>query len=138
MKRLLVTGSRAWRDKAIIGDAMETLRDFFGVEDSDMCLVHGGADGADKIAAQWAKMLGWKEEPHILMAGDWRKFGKYAGPRRNQQMVDTYPDICLAFILHRSRGATHCLGLARANGIPWIAYTSDGNSVVVQTSGTFR
>ncbi len=58
-------------------------------------IIHGACPtGADRVADAWAKrnMMPVKSFP-----ADWDQFGKGAGPRRNQQMVDTKPNYCLAF-----------------------------------------
>jgi len=133
---LLVTGSRDWKDDRIIKNAMLDARDRLGVMNSEITLVHGGATGADSLAADWAYVLGWEIEPYPLGKKDWHEQGKKAGPLRNKRMVDSGIDACLAFILNNSRGGSQCLGLVKAKGIPWTAYHSDGRTVVVHTSDT--
>ena len=58
-------------------------------------IVQGGADGADRLAAEWC----WD---HGLPVGtfnaDWKAHGKAAGPIRNQRMLDeAKPDFVIAF-----------------------------------------
>lgn len=59
-------------------------------------LAEGGAPGADYFAAQWAR-----QHPGILLytyPADWDQYGKGAGPRRNQLMLDEFhPDWVVAF-----------------------------------------
>lgn len=61
-------------------------------------LIHGAAPGADTLAAEAARRLGWIVDPY---PADWYPnniFDPEAGPRRNQQMLDDgHPDRCLAF-----------------------------------------
>jgi predicted Rossmann-fold nucleotide-binding protein len=58
-------------------------------------LIHGGASGADEQAGAWAKS---KELPTLVFHAQWRKFGKDAGPLRNQQMLSSgRPDLVIAF-----------------------------------------
>jgi hypothetical protein len=90
-------------------------------------LVHGAAQGADRIAAAWAAEWGWLSEPH---RPDYRAHG-YGAPRvRNRAMVSAGADVCLAFLdlcrrtrcrqsgPHTSHGATRTAGWADAAGIP--------------------
>ena len=87
----------------------------------DVTLVHGGAQGADQIAAKAAYAFGWKVEEWIP---NWAELGKRAGFIRNQHMVDLGADLCIAFSRDNSRGTAHCAKAAEAAGIPtiWIYY----------------
>ena len=53
--RILVTGSREWADTQAILLELRAVAE----GESDVTLVHGGARGADQIAARWAENLGW-------------------------------------------------------------------------------
>ena len=58
-------------------------------------VIHGDFRGADKLAKAWAKSRGIPEEPY---PADWGSYGKAAGPKRNQRMLDEgKPDIVVAF-----------------------------------------
>lgn len=119
--RVLVTGSRGWDDIDFVRDLLAMARwDAQG----PMVVVHGACPkGADAIASWWAKSLMLRngnlleigEEPH---PADWETYGKAAGFRRNAEMVKLGANVCLAFILDGSRGATHCADLAEKAGIP--------------------
>lgn len=122
--RILITGSRDWWDAAPIRRALIQAAEDFPAEKHT--LVHGGAAGADLIAAGLAVMLGWQTETH---PANWAIFGKAAGHLRNQRMVDLGADACLAFFMpcrrsckkpkpHDSHGATDCAKRAKAAGIP--------------------
>lgn len=115
MTRLLVTGSRDWEDYDVIRDRILGLYDNVGYP---LTIVEGGARGVDKMAAQVAIDNGlWLEE----YPADWSK-GRAAGIIRNQQMVDTKPDYCYAFIRNNSKGATHCANAAKKAGIPTVIF----------------
>lgn len=120
--RVLVTGSRDWRDAQAIARALIDAEDRLGGYPDSMTLVHGGARGADSIAADVAGQGGWEIEAH---PADWDLYGKSAGFRRNAEMVRLGADICLAFIRANSRGASHTAALAKAAGIPTRIYTED-------------
>ena len=109
-RRVLVTGSRTWTDTSVIRDALAA------VWHPDTVLVTGACPrGADLLAEQcWTRWGG----PVQRWPARWKRDGPAAGPRRNQHMVDLGADLCLAFIHHHSRGASHCATAARRAGIP--------------------
>jgi len=112
--RILVTGSRDWEDYDVIRGALAAALpvDYAGTVP---VLVHGGARGADQMAAHVSLTWGWKQEEH--RAG-WGRLGKAAGPVRNREMVLAGADLCLAFIRNGSPGATGCAAMAQQHGIP--------------------
>lgn len=114
--RILVTGSRNWADRDVV---FETLMDVLAERGhpADMVLVHGACPtGADKMADEiWCGFLGYRVERH---PAEWSQFGRAAGPRRNQEMVDAGADLCVAFLMPGSRGTADCVKRAEAAGIP--------------------
>ena len=80
--RILVCGSREWKD---VDAVRRCLSRYYG----NHTLIHGAARGADTIAADVARSLGWEVIPY---PADWRRFGRAAGPRRNAEMLRTGPD----------------------------------------------
>jgi hypothetical protein len=80
-----------------------------------MIVVHGACPtGADAMASGICNDLGFEQEPHPAR---WKLYGKAAGFIRNQEMVDTHPDLALAYIRDDSPGATDCLNRAAKAGI---------------------
>ena len=123
--RILITGSRDWRDRYTIYRALNDYvterglwlpADQYGntLPSGDVVVVHGGARGADTIAGDWAISSELAPEVHLA---DWATLGRGAGIIRNKRMVDLGADVCLAFIRARSRGASHCASLAESRGI---------------------
>jgi YspA, cpYpsA-related SLOG family len=51
----------------------------------DTIIVSGGARGLDKCAEKVAQGIGLQTE---IYPADWHKFGKAAGMKRNQQLVE--------------------------------------------------
>jgi hypothetical protein len=126
----MVTGSRDWTDRALLKRWLLTI-----VPPGAHTLVHGGARGADLIAASLTIDLGWSEEPHPAAwtapcerecpSGHRRLNGNMsgssycpdAGKRRNQEMVDSRPDLVIAFPTARSVGTWDAVRRARKAGI---------------------
>jgi len=57
-------------------------------------LVHGGANGADKLAGEWARRAGIQV---VVCPANWVAHGKAAGPIRNAEMVAMKPVLLVAF-----------------------------------------
>lgn len=106
--RVLVTGSRHFNNRVVI---RRELSEF----PSGTTVIHGGASGADELADQIAKELGFDV---VAVPADWKTYGKSAGPRRNQKMLDEHgPTLVLAFPLSDSRGTWDMVRRARAAGV---------------------
>ena len=107
---VLVTGYRYWADANAISRELDALtKERPGAV---FTLGHGGCSGADLLAATAARQLGWRV---VEVKADWSAHGKAAGPKRNQQMIDTYqPDVGLVFMHPQARGTVDCLKRLRA------------------------
>lgn len=108
--RILITGSRTWTAVTLLRTTLAAWRTVY----PDAVLVHGGARGADQIAAAIWSGWGLPTEAH---PADWPRYGRRAGFVRNEHLVEAGADVCLAFIRDHSRGATHTADLAQAAGI---------------------
>ncbi len=106
--RILITGSRSWTDRAAIvqaiSDYLHCVGTSIGGAWPSPVIVHGGARGADQLADAVARNWGWTPERH---PADWNRHGRAAGYRRNATMVALGADVCLAFIVNGSAGASH-------------------------------
>lgn len=61
----------------------------------EFSIIHGGATGADNASGEWAKK---HNIPCKVFKADWNRFGKAAGPIRNQEMLNKgQPDFVYAF-----------------------------------------
>jgi SLOG family YspA-like protein len=107
--RVLVCGSRRWHDRDRIASRLADLP-----PSDDTMVVHGAAQGADRIAEQEAQKLGLFVEAH---PADWEQHGKRAGILRNIEMLDSGIDHVIAFHDGRSTGTQHTIDEARRRGI---------------------
>lgn len=82
----------------------------FNVEE----VVCGQAPGADTYGAKWAYT---NKIPIKNFPAEWSKYGKKAGPIRNQQMAD-YADALIVFIWNGSRGSQDMLSRMQKMGKP--------------------
>ncbi len=110
--KVLVCGSRKFADPFQASLAIDARIDKLP---SGTTVIHGGALGADQIAAEAAARSG-----HIVKAfyADWDAHGRRAGIIRNLQMLDEKPDLVIAFWDGSSRGTAHTIAEAGARKIP--------------------
>lgn len=114
--KVLVCGSRRFTNPFAVAlhidSRMRELPTFSRV-------IHGDAQGADRIAAEAAARHGHLLEPH---PADWKNEGKKAGILRNLRMLDQKPELVIAWWDGESRGTAHTIGEARKRGIPVEVY----------------
>jgi hypothetical protein len=137
--RILITGSRDWRDKRAIADALRwaiTTRQPRPTK-HQVTIVHGAARGADTLAGEIAASWGVHVEDYPVTRADWdapctpqcqpghrrarrdgSTFCPSAGNRRNQRMVDLGADVCLGFPKDAEwSGTRDCMSRAAKAGI---------------------
>lgn len=105
--RVLVCGSRGWTDMATIAKRIGELPD-------GSIVIHGGAEGADKLAGQAATLRGLHSAAVYPL---WKRHGRSAGHVRNAAMLDLGPDLVIAFSLG-TNGTQGTIDEARRRGIP--------------------
>lgn len=122
--RVQITGDRNWTDRSVIEKALRVVMTETG---HAPVVVHGAARGADSLSGEVAEELGCTVE---VYPADWLKYGKAAGPIRNKQMLDTGPDVVLAFHddLENSKGTRHCVTEAEKRGLEVRKYTTESFS----------
>lgn len=116
--RVLICGSRGWHDPFAMEAVLAGLDVLAEGAGEKVVIIHGGArKGADKIAHQLAGS--WRME-RVSVEADWGRYGKVAGFKRNQQMLDEYhPDVVFAFRADgKSNGTDDMIARARAAGLP--------------------
>lgn len=109
---VLVCGSRRFANPFVVSLAIDER---IGRLPERSTVIHGDAQGADRIAAEAAERHGH----HVIpFPADWKRLGKRAGIERNKKMLDTGPDLVIAFWDGASPGTAHTIGEARRRDIP--------------------
>lgn len=108
--KVLICGSRFYTDYNRILQYVRSLE--------NAVIIAGGAKGADTLAVMAAKACSFtfREYP-----AQWEKYGKKAGPIRNQTMLDMEkPDIVAAFHedIDSSKGTKDMVTRAIKSGVP--------------------
>jgi hypothetical protein len=114
--RVIICGSRNWKDEQIIKDYILNLP-------HDAVVITGGCRGADMIANIFANRYGFGT---IVCNADWNRYGCAAGPIRNLEMLTYKPDVVMAFhddYLH-SKGTLDMITKAKQAGVPVEVITS--------------
>ncbi len=114
--RVLVCGDRNWTDAGKIMLALKRIVSALG--EQRVVVVHGKARGADTLGGVAGKALGLEIEEH---PAQWDKFGRAAGPIRNQEMLDSglaYAVACHSD-LTTSKGTKDMVGRLEKAGVPY-------------------
>lgn len=86
-----------------------------GVKTEDIsCILSGACRGVDRLGERWARYKYIHVERY---PADWDRYGRAAGPIRNQQMVDL-ADALIVIRFPESRGSKDILNRAKKKGIP--------------------
>lgn len=119
--RVVVTGSTSWTDSGALRRELAKLP-------AGLTVIHGDSTGADALAGQAARKLGFIVEPFRKETADYHRYGRAAWKRLNERMLESGADLVLAFHpeLHepgKAKGTKHMLDLAQARGIPSREFT---------------
>lgn len=129
--RILVTGSRSWRDREKIAEALTEITKTALMYKGGIVIIEGGAGGADSLCRLEAWSRGW----HVAtVKALWGFYGNSAGHIRNDVMTTMDPHICAAFISqcikkdcpvpgpHDSHGVSDCIDRIKLAGLPLKEY----------------
>ncbi len=115
MLYVLVAGSRTFKNYELL----KTKMDYYLKNYSDVCIVSGGAYGADTLAIVYAKEKGY---PYKIFPAQWNTYGKSAGYKRNIEMhkfIAQYPKRgCVCFWDGKSKGTQHNFELCKKYNTP--------------------
>lgn len=112
--RVLACGSRYYENRDKVNAVLDALKVKYGPQ---MCLIVGGAVGADELARQWAVS---RKCDHVVYYARWDTEGKGAGPIRNKRMLKLKPKRVVAFTVDKpgeNRGTNHMISIAVDAGI---------------------
>ncbi len=103
--KLIIAGGRNFTNY----QKLKETCDHFLQDQTNIEIVSGAYyKGADYLGEKYAIDKGYKL---TKFPADWNKFGKAAGPKRNQQMAN-YADTLIAFWDGKSRGTNNMIELA--------------------------
>lgn len=123
--RVLICGDRNWTDVRRIGNFLIELTraNTPQYRGHDITIIHGAARGADTIAGVLAEWMGLKVEAY---PADWEQYKRAAGPIRNQQMLASGIDLCIAFhnYIENSKGTADMVHRCTLAGVETRVLTS--------------
>lgn len=127
--RTIIAGSRSITEYAILEKVMNTVPFLDDGSITPSLVLCGMARGVDLLGKRWAEENGLPVEK---WPADWKKYGKAAGIKRNEAMVE-HADALVALWDGKSRGTAHVMRYARARGLKVYVYKindeEDGNAV---------
>jgi len=108
--KLAIVGSRTFDDFTLMNEII-CCHFVDHPLDKLTTIISGGARGADAIAKRFALIMSSEGIKYQEFPAKWNEFGKSAGFKRNQQIVDAC-DMVLAFWDGKSKGTKHTIDLA--------------------------
>lgn len=107
--RVIIAGSRGFTelDYPLVEEVCLTSGYWFTT------ILSGGAAGVDKLGEKFAQNI---KAPVEVFLADWARYGRSAGPRRNEEMAKK-AEALVAVWDGRSRGTAHMISTARARGL---------------------
>lgn len=122
MKHLLIAGSRTFEDRELLYRVADEV-----LAGERAVIVEGGARGADSLAKDYALERGLDL---VEFKADWKQYGRAAGPKRNDEMVDYIKEKdgeALYFWDEESKGTKQCIDSAKRKEVPvWVWSTKRG------------
>ena len=110
--KVIIAGSRGFSNYKLLKDTCNNaLRE--KKKTHNVIIISGHAKGADALGEKYANDEGLDLE---IFPADWKKFGKSAGFRRNEQMAE-FADGLIAFWDGESHGTKHMIDIANEKGI---------------------
>ena len=118
MTRIIIAGSRKFNDYPKMVKELDNLGIHLINSINPIEIVSGHAPGADTLGEKFAKEYDY---PLKIFPAEWDKYGKAAGPIRNEQMAKYAAEadrgILIAFPIGESRGTKNMIKLAERYGL---------------------
>jgi hypothetical protein len=112
--RLLIAGSRNFNDYGRLEtECKDFIRTFAPIQPTDICIISGTANGADKLGEKFANEFGFHVE---RFPANWDLYGKAAGHIRNEQMAFV-ANHAIIFWDGQSKGTANMIGLCEKYNI---------------------
>ncbi len=103
--KIIIAGGRDFDDYDLLRESC----DYLLKNQTEVEIISGCANGADKLGEKYAEERGYKI---TKFPANWNKFGKSAGFKRNIEMSE-YADALIAFWDSESKGTSHMINQAR-------------------------
>ena len=111
--KVIIAGSRGFSNYKLLREQCNKyLRE--KRKTSNIIIVSGHARGADALGEKYAQEEGFDLETY---PAQWKKLGKQAGFRRNEQMAEV-ADALIAFWDGESHGTKHMIDIMTNKGLP--------------------
>ena len=118
MTRIIIAGSRMFNDYRKMSESLDDLGLHIINTIDPIEIISGHAPGADALGERFAKAYGY---PLTIFPAEWNKYGKAAGPIRNEKMAKYAAEadrgILVAFPIEESRGTMNMIKLAKQYGL---------------------
>lgn len=113
MLRFVIAGSRHFNDYKRLKNELDIIFRFYNVK-AEITIISGGCRGADALGERYARENGI---PLEIFEAEWDKYGRAAGPIRNEKMVE-YSSAVICFWDNKSRGTFSLIKLANKHKKP--------------------
>jgi hypothetical protein len=123
--RVIIAGSRNENRYDIVANAID-LSEYKVTK-----IISGGCRGVDKLGEQYAKD---HKIPFQVFKAEWSRYGKAAGPVRNQKMAES-ADALIAILYPGSKGTRSMIKIALKQGLKVFVYTPlNADTVIFYTA----